>query len=112
MSYLNQALLGEDVDFGRRCRSALTEQSAVFINDTRPQFVALANALLTLEAAPTQSFLLMLASTPGLADAAATEEGIDSSKITDGQILSAVQAEYPTVAALYFNEDGTRKEQP
>ena len=32
---------------------------------------------------------------------------VDSSQITDGDILSAVQAEWPTVAALFYDTDGS-----
>ena len=106
MTYLAQAMLGENVDFGRRCRSALVEQSQRYLNDERAQIVALAAALLRAEPGPTSTFLALIAGAPGMADAAGTDDGIDAALIGDDAILAAVQADFPTVAALFFEVDG------
>lgn len=107
MSYLSQAKLGENVDFSRRCRSALTNQSQIFVNDARADIKALAGALLTNETGPTLTFLQLLAASPGFDTTAEIPDGgIDSSLIGDADILASVQTNFPAVAALYFNPDG------
>ena len=108
MSFLTQTALESDLGFSNRTRACLTGQSVVFLNDGRADIVALAEALLRDEPGPSATFLRMLAGAPGFADKVeGGPDGIDSSKIADSEILSAVQAEYPTVAGLYFNDDGT-----
>jgi hypothetical protein len=111
VTYLTQAMLGENVDFGRRCRSALIEQSQRYLDDGRAQIIALAAALLRAEPGPTSTFLALIAAAPGMADTAGTDDGLDAALIGDEAILAAVQADYPVVAHLYFDDDGNRKEQ-
>jgi hypothetical protein len=107
MSYESQAALAQDPAFQSRVRASLVEQSNVFLNDARPSFVSLAEALLRGDhPLITPSFLSMVAAAPGLADEVDTPDGIDSSKVTDAQILSAVQALYPTQANLWFDDTG------
>jgi hypothetical protein len=111
MSYFAQWALTNDGDFQGRVRLALIQQSTVFIDDGRLDISALAASLLRGEAGPFLSFVGLTAAAPGFAEAAELENGeVDSSRITDADILAAVQAEYPTVAALYFTDAGEARE--
>jgi hypothetical protein len=107
MSYESQWHLTYDDPFVSRCRACLTNQAAIFKDDARPDFVALANAVMTSDPPsifPTWQSLLGAA--PGFADAADGPGGIDSSAIADEEILAAVQGLWPTVAGLYFDAAG------
>lgn len=107
MSYLSYALLTEDVDFGRRSRSCITQQSNTFISDARPQIVALANALLKMEGPQTVVMLSQICAGPSFDTDVDNGDGtIDSSKVTDEDILSQCQAVYPTVAGLFYDSTG------
>jgi hypothetical protein len=108
MSYLSQWRLAADDEFVSRCRAALVGQAEVFKDDDRADIAALATSLLT-AATPQESltFIGLLAAAPGFADKVDQGDGtINSSLIVDGEILSAVQAEWPTVAALFYGPDG------
>ena len=108
MSYQAQWLLTYDDPFVSRCRACLTEQSDNFMNDTRGDIAALGRAMLTGSNPSAQvTFQTMLATAPGFADMADNGDGtVDSTKIGDPDILAAVQAGYPTVAALYYDPTG------
>ena len=103
MSYLSQWQLAYDDGFVSRCRAAITNQSVIFKDDTRADIAGLATSLLTAaDPQETLTFVGMLAAAPGFADTADNGDGtVDSTKIDDAEILSAVQAEFPTVAALF-----------
>lgn len=108
MSYLSQWRLTYDDPFVSRSRAALTNQSVIFKDDTRADIAALATSLLVQDN-PQESltFVSILAAAPGFADIADNGDGtVDSSKVTDEDILSAIQAEWPTVAALFYGPDG------
>jgi hypothetical protein len=108
MSYLSQAMLTEDVDFGRRVRSVLTEQSDTYINDTRLDIHNFAVDLLKNAAQQTQTFLQTIAAGPGIADKVDTGNGtIDSTQVTDADLLALVQAQYPANATLFYKADGS-----
>ena len=106
MSYLSQWQLAYDDGFVSRCRAAITNQSVIFKDDGRADIAALADSILTVaDAQEINTFLSMLGAAPGFADAADNGDGtVDSSQITDEEILAAVQAEYPTVAALFHTQ--------
>jgi hypothetical protein len=112
VTYMTQALLGDDWGFSRRMTSCVLEQSRVFIDDERPDMVATATSCLRAEGGPTAAFIRLGAAAPGLADMVQLPdgEGIDSGRITDADLLAFVQAAYPLIAALYFNSDGTPRE--
>lgn len=108
MSYQAVDLLSTDLMLQGRVRACVTEQSMTFKDDARGDIKALALACLRNEPEPIMAFQRAVAGAPGLADKATTPDGsVDSALITDGDLLSAVQANYPTVAALYFAPDGT-----
>lgn len=107
MTYLAQDQLTYDPTFGGRVRSSVTEQSVTFKDDARPDFVALANACLRGESEPLLAFNRLVAAAPGFDDQADTGEGtIDQSQIPDPDILAAVQAGYPTVVGLFYDDTG------
>lgn len=108
MTYHTYALLTEDIDFGRRSRSCITEQANGFLtSSTAPDIHALSQALLKNYPAQTQAMLQAIAAGPGFADAVDNGDGtIDETKVTDGEMLSQCQAMYPTVASLFYDSTG------
>jgi hypothetical protein len=108
MTYLAQWNLTNDAGFTSRSRAAITEQASIFKDDARPDWVALANAALRSDLEPLTTFQTVLGAAPGFADTAGRDDGtVDSSLISDDEIRAAVQADWPTVASLYYNADGT-----
>jgi hypothetical protein len=111
MSYQTQWNLTYDDPFVSRCRACLTQRAAIYKDDERPDFVALADSLLK-QANPAEflTFQTMLANAPGFAEKVDNGDGtIDSTKIEDGEIQAAVDADWQTVAGLYYADDGTAK---
>jgi|SRR5882672_1319073 len=109
MSYQSQWLLTYDDGFVSRSRSCITQRSMIYKDDERPTFVALAQSLLKQDN-PSEmiTFQSMLANAPGFADEVDNGDGtIDSTKIQDGEIQAAVDSDFPVVADLYYNADGT-----
>jgi hypothetical protein len=92
MSYLDQANLADDSTFQRRLAAALANESAVKTGDD------LADLVLRSPTQGANMFMPVVASAPGFSDAYATG-GQDA--ITDGQLLSAIQAGWSRVAGLY-----------
>jgi hypothetical protein len=107
MSYQAQDQLTFDLTFTGRVRSCTVQQADIFVNDARPDFVALAHDIMRGDGEKTNAFTRLAAAAPGLADKATTEDGIDQSLITDDDLLSTVQANWQVVAGLYYAEDGT-----
>lgn len=107
MSYLTYALLTEDVNFGRRSRACIIEQSNNFQSDADLAVAALAKALLKGEPAQTQVMLQGIAAGPQFGTQVDNGDGtIDSSKVTDNEILAQTQTIFPTVATLYYDDTG------
>lgn len=94
MAYQDTATLVADPVFTNRITACCTEQAAIFINDQRPDYVALADEVIR-EAATAVWFYWLVASAPGFGDAGG------SSAITDPMILSAVQNLWPVVASAH-----------
>jgi hypothetical protein len=107
MSYHAQALLEQDPTFQGRTRSVAVQQAETFKNDQRPAYVAVAEGILRDEGELWPCFNRLAAAGPGIADKVTTPEGIDQSLVTDADLLSLTQANWPNVAALYFTEDGS-----
>lgn len=109
MSYQSQDALTNDAIFQGRNRSVATQQADAFRSDARPAFVALANAVLRGHDQELWTFASLAAAGPGIADKATNPDGIsvDQSKVTDADLLSLTQANWPTIAGLYYSEDGT-----
>jgi hypothetical protein len=94
MGYHDIATIVGDSDFTNRITACCTEQAAVFVNDQRPDYVALADAIIA-EAGNATWFYWLVSAAPGFGDAGSP------AAITDPMILSAVQALWPTVAAAH-----------
>jgi hypothetical protein len=109
MSYQTQWLLTYDNAFVSRCRASLTQRAVIYKDDERPDFVALADSLLKQSnQAEFVTFQSMLANAPGFAAKVDNGDGtIDSTKIEDPEIQSAVDADFPVVAGLYYDSEGT-----
>jgi hypothetical protein len=107
MSYEAQSQLENDGSFQFRNRAVCVQQAHIFKDDARPSWVAVARGVLRDEPELWTCFNRLAAGGPGIADKVMVDGGIDSSLVTDADLLSLTQANWPTVADLYFNEDGT-----
>jgi hypothetical protein len=110
VSYQAAALLTQDGLFQSRSSACATEQAEAFRNDQRPEWVATAEACLRGDAIIYAAFYRLASAGPGIADKADNGDGtVDQAKVTDADLLSLTQANWPTVAGLYFTEDGSPK---
>lgn len=110
MSYQAQFQLSNDSDFNGRSQAAAAQQAETYINDTRLDIVALADAVLKADLDILSAFVRANAAGPGIAEKVDLGDGtIDQSLATDADLLSLTQANWPTIAGLYFNADGTAK---
>ena len=108
MSYQAIAQLTDDVWFSARVRSATVEQAEVFKDDARPAWVAVANACLQGDGIIYLAFIRIEAAGPGIADKADNGDGtISQENVTDADLLSLTQANWPVVASIYYLEDGS-----
>jgi hypothetical protein len=109
MSYLAQWNLDHDFGFNSRCRACMTEQALVFGASAEPPNKALSQAVIRNDQTITASFVTLVAGSPGLAQAADPDDDgtVDAALIPDAMLLSTVQGQWPIVASVFFNEDGT-----
>lgn len=109
MSYLTQALLTEDVNFGRRSRSCMNQQANVYMADQRPNFVSLARAIITGEpVGPTSTMLTAIAYGAQFDQIVDNGDGtIDQTKIKDADIQSRCDYVWEEVSLFYYKTDGT-----
>lgn len=108
MSYLAIDQLINDPIFGGRNRAAALQQSETFKDDGRPDIAATARDVLRDAGGMTATFTRLAAAGPGIGDKADNGDGtIDQAKITDADLLSLTQANFPVVANLFYNTDGT-----
>lgn len=107
MSYQSQAQLVQDSAFYGRVTSSCVQQAAQFKTDADPANVAVADQCQKGRGDIYQAFTRLAAAGPGIADKVETPDGIDQSLVTDADLLSLTQANWPVVAGLYFNSDGT-----
>lgn len=89
MTFLDQSNLAFDGEFNQRLVSALNSEAAVKPNDPVADAVLLGRGF--------QLFVPLVSAAPGFADKFSAG---GSASIEDGEILSAVQAAWPRVAAL------------
>ncbi len=92
MAYANSAALRGDAAFFGRLDACCCEQALTYKDDGRADIAALAEDVLVKGASGL--FPPFICSQPGFG------EVTDSADITDGQILAAVQAVWPEVAAM------------
>ena len=105
MSYLTQALLVQDADFNRRVRAVNVQQALYFQSQetSGPDIQKLCDAILMDSAGPVNAFVRLDAAGPGISDKVDNGDGtIDSTLVTDGDLLSLTQTNFPIVADLYF----------
>jgi hypothetical protein len=108
MSYQSQDQLMNDSAFNGRSRAAALQQAEIFADDQRQNFVSTAQAVMRDEGLVVSTFTRLNAAGPGIADKVDNGDGtIDQTKVTDADLLSLTQANWQTVAGLYFNADGT-----
>ena len=107
MSYQTQSQLQTSPEFQARVYSVNVQQAAVYKDDARPAFVAVADAILKDEPGPGTALLRLDAAGPGIADKVDNGDGtIDQAKVTDDDLLALTQANWQVVAGLYFDETG------
>lgn len=95
MTYASRAALGDDPGFRARATACATEQALVFTADGRPDIAALANAVIANDA-NAGPLVDLVAMAPNFADVD------DPASTTDADILAAVQAAWPTYAAIAY----------
>lgn len=93
MSYESMAALSDDAAFKARVTSCCVEQALVFKDDGRADMANLATVIIADPLNATGVFELVCVA-PNFRDAT------DSSAIADADILAAVQANWPTYAAV------------
>jgi hypothetical protein len=108
MSYQAIDQLINDPTYNGRVRACATQQAEVFKDDQRADFVALSDDILRGVGDPLWAFIRISAAGPGIGDKVDNGDGtIDQAKVTDADLLSLVQGNWQTVAALFFAADGT-----
>jgi hypothetical protein len=107
VTYQSQAELENDGTFQQRNRASTMQQAETFKDDTRADIRAVADNIIRDEMGLWVVFVRLAAGGPGIADKVETPNGIDQALVTDADLLSLTQANWPTVAELYFAADGT-----
>lgn len=92
MSYLDTFVLTTNPTFQQRITAASTEQAVIFVNDSRPEFVAPSQKVI-LSAGNAFPFFALVAGQPGIT--------VES---TDGEILAALQFVWPVYGAALLVE--------
>lgn len=106
MSYSTIDQLTSDQIFNARVRACCVEQAESFKDAADASYQSLAKDQMV-GGITYLTFVRIEAASPGIAEKATVEDGIDQSLVPDGDLLSLTQANWPVVAGLYFNEDGT-----
>lgn len=101
MSYLAQAELRVDGPLQARTVACVFEQATIYTDDGRPDIAALADLHLRDSTTVLGVWMPFVAAAPGFADHESSED------ITDADLLAAVQADWPKVASVFYNADGT-----
>ena len=95
MSYQAQAALEMDAEFQERSRAAATQQATQFTDHIADEVKRGNGGIVT-------CFVRLNAAGPGIAEKVDLGDGtIDQSAVTDADLLSLTQANWPTVAELY-----------
>lgn len=102
MSYEQQTRLRSDGSLQARTSAVVFEQALIFKDDGRLDMAALAKRHLADASEVLTIWMPYMAATPGFADHA-----LDTSQITDADLLAATQAHWPTVASVFYNDDGS-----
>jgi hypothetical protein len=103
VSYQTQTQLANDPAFQQRVKACAVQQANTFKDSAVPAEAELAAAVVRDQAAQLASFYNTAAASPGFADTVDNGDGtVDSSKVTDPEVLSTVQAVWPIVAGAYY----------
>lgn len=103
MSYLTYAKLLGDGEFGMRARACINEQANAFSDQTGSPVDLLAVDLLKQEALQTNVMLNAIAAGPNFATIIDNGDGtIDSTRITDEDILAHTQVMFSEVARIFY----------
>ena len=94
MSYADQAALLQDQDYVLRGYACVRTQALVFVNDARPEFTIVANAVLT---DPTAGIAYKVV-------AMSTAQPAMSHDSTDGDLDAAVQYVWPLVGSALLDQ--------
>jgi hypothetical protein len=95
VSYQTQAQLEQDPNFQARSRSAAVQQAAQF-NDH------LSDMIRRDDPGPAATFIRMNAAGPGISEKVDVGDGtIDQTQVTDEDLLSLTQVNWPIILALY-----------
>ena len=95
MSYASRAALARDPGFISRVVTCSKEQALVFMNDGRPDIAALGDAIV-LSSTAALPLVELVAVSPNFVDVT------DQTAVPDVEILSAVQAVWPTYAGVAY----------
>jgi hypothetical protein len=100
--------LSIDPAFNNRVRSCMYEQAQTYQSNPDPATAALAKDVMRGSGAGVQSMIGMIAAFPGMTNAPVTitkGDGsvmVDQTAVTDETVLSQVQANWETVANLFY----------
>jgi hypothetical protein len=107
VSYQSSSQLSQDGTYQGRVIACSVEQAEVFTADARPDYVALAAAVMRGEADKSMAFIRISASGPGVGEKVDVGDGtIDQSLVSDADILALVQGNWQTVAGLFYDAEG------
>jgi hypothetical protein len=108
VSYQTIATLTDDIAFMARNRAAAVQQAEHFKDDTRADIAALADAVMLDAGGVANTFTRLAAAGPGIGDKVDLGDGsIDQALVTDADLLALTQGNWPTIAALYYDADGS-----
>jgi hypothetical protein len=99
--------LANNADFNSRVRACMWQQAQTYQDDPDPANAAMAKDLLRGSLMTIPPMVNMIAAFPGLADGVTITLGdgtqmVDQSGVTDGDILAQTQANWNTIATLFF----------
>lgn len=98
MSYSSMAALADDTVFRDRVLTCCTEQALIFKDDGRPDIAGFARAVIS---SPSNALPLheLVCVAPNFRDVT------NGAAVPDGDILAAVQANWPTYAGIAYPAD-------
>ena len=103
MGYLSQDQLANDPDFQARVRACSVQQAEQnYLASADPADAAYAAAIVRMSGPEQVTMFNLCAASPGLADAVDDGAGgIDSGRVSDPEVLAAVQAFWHEAAGAY-----------
>lgn len=107
MTYIQVQQLAADITFQSRVISCMWNQALTYQDDVDVTNAAMAQAVLRGSSPASISMVNMIAAFPGLVDPAVITKGdgsqiVDQTAVPDEEILGQVQANWKTVAGLFY----------